>query len=276
MEINTNISASILQKSLNLSNIEVNQSITKMATGKGASAAEDAARLILTETENIKRQSSMQAMENTQAGISMLQTAEGGMSNINDNIQRIRELSLQGMNGTNGETERAAIKEEISQLRSQIDNVANSTSFNNIKLLDGSGSNVSIQTGIDGDASTSTSSLNKSLGSFTVDSLGIPTNGELDIMFAGGNAGAEVFNKIDSAINTVSKYRANVGAIQSKLENNIDSLAKNTYTGVTSNDTDFAKESMNMAMSSIKQSASASLLAQANQQPAIALSIIGS
>ncbi|MEI7475535.1 MAG: flagellin [bacterium] len=275
MEINTNVSSSILQKTLNLNNTEITKTVAKLASGTSASSIEDAANVILSEQQDIKRQDSQQAIDNTQAGISMLQTADSGMSSITDNMSKIRDLSLQGMNGTNNQDDLNAIKAQISDLKSQIDNTAKTTSFNKINLLDGSNKDLSIQTGINSSSNDNSTNIGSALNNSTSEALGLPTDDELNKMFDKSSDSSDIFKKIDSAMSTVSDARSNIGAIQQTFDTHIDNLAKTAYSSPNVSDTDYAKESMNYIQAKIKQSATTSLMYQTNHQPEIALSLFG-
>lgn len=274
MEINTNISSSILQRSLNINTSEINNTIVKLSTGKDSSAIENAANLILSKQQDIKSQSSKQAMGNTQAGISMLQVAESGMSSVNENIGRIRELTLQGLNGTNGKEDLDAIKSEITQRREQIDNIAQTTTFNNIKLLDGSGKGVSIQTGINAEPEHNSSNVGNLLKDVSSENLGLPSDEELNKLFANKTGNEDIFQKIDMAKERISNSRSDIGAVQQAFGNKVESLATSAYSSSSYGDTDYAKEAMNLISGQVKQSSQEALWTQAKSLPNNALALI--
>ena len=278
LEINTNVTSSIIQNNLALSQSEVEKSILKIATGKKLSAVEDAANLILAETLDAQARGSQTAIENSQTGINTLQTADAGLESTNENLQRIRELSVQAANGTYGEDERNAIKDEISALTDEINRVANSTSFNKQNLLDGSSSDLTLQTGPNGDPSENTINVGDALGSVKTDDLGLLNSDDVKTSLNTTSDFAGYINNIDSALSRVTEQRSNIGAYQNRLESNINSMDITSENLIAAQsrirDTDIASEMSKLTQNQILNSASASLLAQANQIPSIALSLI--
>lgn len=278
LEINTNVSSSIIQRNLALSQSEVEKSILKIATGKKLSAVEDAANLILAETLDSQARGSQVAIENSQTGMNTLQVADSGLESTNENLQRIRELSVQAANGTYGENERQAIKDEISSLTDEINRVADTTSFNGQKLLDGSSTDLTLQTGPNGDASENTINVGDALGSVKADDLGLFSGDAIKTSLNTAADFAGYIDKIDSALSNVTNQRSNIGAYQNRLESNINSMGTTQENLISAQsrirDTDVAAEMSRLTQNQILNSASASLLAQANQIPNIALSLI--
>lgn len=264
MEINNELSM-ILQRNLATSSKALEVSMVKMSMGKQQSAVEDAASFMIAEGMESQRRGSQQAMENTQIGMNMLQTAESGLGSINDNLQRIRELTVQRENGTLGDTERAAIDNEIGALRSEIDRVSESTSFNNIKLLDGSNPDLALQVGPNGEAETNRKNVGDALTGSSTDDLGL-TDQTLTL------------DQIDNAIGNVTKQRSEIGAVHNGLESTVNSLQIKTENLAAAEsrlvDTDIAAEASKLAKNGILQNATGSLLAQANQSPAIAATLL--
>jgi len=278
IEINSNLTSSIIKNNLALSQSEVEKSILKIASGKKLSAVEDAANLILAETLNAQARGSQTAMENSQTGINALQTADSGLEGVNENLQRIRELSVQAANGTNGENEREAIKNEISALTDEINRVANTTSFNKQNLLDGGGNNLTLQTGANGDSDENSLNIGDALGSVKTEDLGLLSGDALKTSLNSSADFANYIDKIDSAISGVTEQRSNIGAYQNRLESNISSLGTTQENLISAQsrirDTDIAAEMSKLTQNQILSSASASLLAQANQMPQIAMTLI--
>jgi len=278
IEINNNVSSSIIKNNLALSQSEVEKSIIKIASGKKLSAVEDAANLILAETLDSQARGSQTAMENSQTGINALQTADAGLGSVNENLQRIRELSVQAANGTYGDDERDAIKNEISALTDEINRVANSTSFNKQNLLDGSSNNLTLQTGTNADSSKNSLNIGDALGSVKTEDLGLLSSDDLKTSLNTSSDFANYIDKIDSAISGVTGQRSNLGAYQNRLESNISSLGTTQENLISSQsrirDTDIAAEMSKLTQNQILSSASASLLAQANQMPQIAMTLI--
>jgi len=149
--INTNLKALAAQESMRSSNLSMSQAMERLSTGKKInSAKDDAAGLAITNRMTSQIRGIAKAIGNTNDAISMSQTAEGALGNVSDILQRMRELAVQAASGTLNDTDRGSINMEVSQLRTQIDNIANTTNHNNIKLLDGSAQNIVIQTGTNG------------------------------------------------------------------------------------------------------------------------------
>ncbi|OGI01426.1 MAG: hypothetical protein A2Y25_00540, partial [Candidatus Melainabacteria bacterium GWF2_37_15] len=209
----------------------------------------------------------------------LLQTAEGDLSIIQDNLQRIRDLAVQAANGTNGTAERAAIQSEVQQRIDEIDRIASASSFNSIKLLDGTSSNLSLQIGTKSTPSLNAISLTSGtinpLGNANASTLGI---GSISSAFASASAAASFISSVDTAISSVSEKRSTIGSLQNRLESAITSLNVQFENMSASEsrirDVDVAKEAANLTKNQILQQASATLLAQANQAPSVALSLI--
>lgn len=275
IEINTNVSSSILQKNLALSQSEVEKSIIKIATGKKLSAVEDAANLILAESMDSQARGSQTASENSETGINALQTADSGLESVNNNLQRIKELSIQGANGTYSDADRQAIKDEIGSLTDEINRVAKSTSFNKQSLLDGSSSNLTLQTGANSGDSIK---IGDALGSVKTDDLGLHNSDKVKTSLNTASDFAGYIDTVDKAISNVTDQRSTVGAYQNRLESNINSLdiTKENLISAQSRirDTDVAAEMSKLTQNQILNSASVSLLAQANQMPSVALSLL--
>lgn len=282
--VNTNTSSLIMQRNLVHATQGINGSLERLSTGQRINrAADDAAGLTISEALRSKVRGTDIAKANAQTGINLLQTAEGDLSVIMDNLQRVRDLSVQASNGTLGTAERDAIKAEVEQRANEVTRLAKSSCFNKINLLDGSKESLSLQIGSEG--ATSSASLNSitigsPLASATATSLGI--NGSdanfLTNAFSSSTKAASFLSKVDSAITTVTTRRTKIGAFQNRLESAINSLSIRQENLQASEsrirDVDIAKEAATLTKNQILQQASSSLLAQANQAPAIALSLI--
>jgi flagellin len=264
-EVN-DVGSELIQRSLRTASKELETSMVKLATGQKLNAIEDAANLIINEEMESKRRGSQQAIENAQIGMNMLSTAESGLSSINDNLQRIRELAVQRENGTLDENGRAAIDEEINALTSEIDRVSKSTTFNGKQLLDGSEDDVSLQVGPDGEEETNRVDISRALeGS---------SSSDLDIDPSASN----LIDQVDRALNTVNSQRSNIGAIQNGLESAVSSLYVQTENIAAAqsriSDVDVAAEVSKLTQNQILMNASTSLVAQANQSAGIAAILI--
>ncbi|MCK7484430.1 MAG: flagellin [Bacillus subtilis] len=246
--------------------------------------ADDAAGLTISESLRSQARGSQAAKSNAQNGMNLLQTAEGDLSIIQDNLQRIRDLTVQAANGTNGTAERAAIQSEVEQRTKEITRLANSSAFNATKLLNGANTTITLQIGPNFDStavSLNSLTIGSPLGRADATALGINDASDstfLSSFFATSANAASFISKIDTAIATVSSRRSTIGSLQNRLESTIESLAIKFENLSASEsrirDVDVAHESASFTKNQILQQASTSLLAQANQAPSIALSLI--
>lgn len=278
--VNTNVSSILVQRSLKTSTSAIQSSLEKLSTGYRINkAADDAAGLTISESLKAQGRGSLVAAANAQTGINLLQTAEGDLAIIQDNLQRIRDLAVQAANGTNGSAERTAIQSEVQQRVTEINRLSDSSAFNGIKLLDGSSSELSLQIGANSNPSLNSTSITSGtnpLGKADVSSLGMTT--ALSTAFNTTGAAASFISQVDTAISTVSERRSTIGSLQNRLESAIQSL-NIQYENMSASesrirDVDVASEAAKLTKNQILQQASASLLAQANQSPSIALSLI--
>jgi len=276
--INNNIASLIAQKNLRFNTTNLTSSIEKLSSGYRINkASDDAAGLSISESLRSQMRGNTQASGNIQDGVNLLQIAEGGLSVVTDNIQRMRELCIQAANGTNGTTERSAIILEIQARISDIDRIAKSTKFNNIYVLDGSiTSNAKIQCGANSTISTNTIDLAPALQKCTTSSIGI-TLSDTGATWTADNIGTYL-NRLDTALSTIMTNRSKIGAYQNRLESTLKSLTiiNENVTSAESRirDLDLAKETANMTKYQILQQASASVLSQANSLPQLALSLL--
>jgi len=277
--VNTNTSSTLVQRSLGTSTDQINKSLEKLSTGfKINRAADDAAGLVISQSLQSQARGATQASANAQSGVNLLQTAEADLGIIQDNLQRIRDLTVQASNGTYGTTERNAIYSEVQARTEEIDRIAKSSSFNTIKLLDGTNTSLSLQIGSNAAGSLNSLSIGTPLGKATSSTLGLGTTTEVSSAFATSAKAASFLSSIDAAITTVSTRRSQIGSLQNRLDSAIKSLAVKQENMEASDsrirDTDVASEAATLTKNQILQQASASLLAQANQAPQIALSLL--
>ncbi len=274
----SNISSKILQNNLALSQKEVEKSIVKISSGQKLSAFEDAANLVLSETMEAQARGSETAIDNSLTGMNVLETADSGLGQINDNLQKIRDLSIQAANDTYGEEERAAINKEISSLTEDINRISGSTSFNNKQLLDGSSSDMTIQTGANSDTNENSLKVGDALSSAKSEDLGLLSSTDIETSLNSSSDYREYIDKIDNAIDNVTSQRANIGAYHNRLESNVNSMTIGNENILSAQsrirDTDVAAEMSKLTQNQILSQASASLIAQANQMPQIALSLL--
>jgi flagellin len=220
--------------------------------------------------------------------VNLLQTAEGDLSIVMDNLQRIRDLSIQAANGTNATAERDAIKAEVEQRAGEISRLANSSAFNQVKLLNGTSTAISLQIGANytpSAVSLNSITIGAPLAAATASSLGINSGSKvgtlsfLEDAFSTSAKAASYIAKIDSAITAITSRRSTIGSLQNRLDSTIKSLSIK-YENMSASesrirDVDVAKESASLTKNQILQQASSSLLAQANQAPKMALSLLG-
>ena len=268
--INTNLSAVAAQNSLRLSGLNQTQAMERLSSGiKINNAKDDAAGLAISTrmTANIRGIAS--AIRNANDGISMTQTAEGSMASIQDNLQRIRELAVQAANDTNQDTDRTTLDNEAKQLVDEIDRVANNAKFNGIDLLAKDG-DFSLQVGPGANADDVIKiSLKAS------DSAALKVD-KLDLTDAAKSA--DNLESIDAALISVTDARASMGAYQNRLNAAISNLENTSMNLMASRsrilDTDYAKETTNLAKSQIIQQAATAMLAQANQSSQSVLALL--
>ncbi len=273
LRVNTNIASMNAQRNLSKVTNSLNKSYRKLSTGlRITSASDDAAGLAASERLRSQIRSLDQAKRNANDGISLVQTAEGSLEEVNNLMSRMRELAIQANNGTVSDTDKKTLNEEFTSLVSEVNRIAKSTEFNNIKLLDGSSSNLTFQVGFGTTGGTDT--IGVSLSPALTTSLGLS---DLSIN-SSGNPSASIA-AIDTAINTVSSLRGSLGAAQNRLSSTISNIgvAVENLSAAESRirDVDIAKESTNLTRNSILQQASISVLSQANVGSQSALRLLG-
>lgn len=268
--MNTNTASLGAQRYLNQTQGQLGNNISRLASGlRIVQAADDAAGLGISEQMKADIRSLAQAERNANDGISMIQVAEGAMNEQSAILGRLRELAIQASTGTIGATERGYIDTERAQLITELDRIAAVTEFNGVNML-AAATTVAIQVGIHG------SSDNQIDISFTTtDAAALGVSG-LDFTTASGAQAA--LTDIDAAIEALSTARADLGAVQNRLVVTINNLA-NAHENTTAansriRDVDVAKESAAFTRNQILTQASVAVLAQANQLPSLALSLL--
>ncbi|NRA97342.1 MAG: flagellin FliC [Planctomycetes bacterium] len=273
LRIGTNVQSLIAQRNLFKATEGLNKNFEHLATGMRISrASDDAAGLAISARLQAQVRSLNQATRNANDGISMVQTAEGALGEIQSNLTRMRELAIQSSNGTLSASDRDSLQAEFTQLRDSIDQVAQSTNFNNIQLLDGTNATVTLQVGSGTTAGVDT--LDVSLVDVQSSAL------TLTALSIGGSGNPSLaITSIDSAIDAVTSMRGNLGAVQNRLETTISSLQVRSENLAAANssirDVDIAAETAMLTKNSILQQAALSVLAQANAQPMSALALLG-
>ena len=277
--INTN-SASIGAQASFFNNTQaVNSSLEKLSTGLRINkASDDAAGLQISESLRSQIRGSEQAFQNVQDGISVLNVADGAFGQITDNVQRVRELAVQAANDTLSVDQRNAIGAEIIQLSADIDRIAGATEFNGKGLLNGSQATFAIQLGPESAAGTNQLDLTTASGT---NPFGDATSGSLGLTGIAVNTAAGAAAAIataDTVLTEIGNRRSTIGALTNRLEgagNNLQVQIENFSASESRiRNVDIAKESANLTRNQILQQASASVLAQANAGPQLALSLI--
>jgi flagellin len=271
LRVNTNVSSLNAQRSLARTTENLNGNFRRLSTGlRIATAADDAAGLAISERLRARIRSIDQAGRNAQDGISLVQTSEGALNEINNVLVRMRELAVQAANGTVSPSDKATLDNEFQALIAEVDRTAAQTNFNTIQLLDGSVTSLTLQVGPDPSV---VDTLSISLVDTTASALSLTS---LDVT----NATTAVLSiaAIDLAINAVSEHRGDLGAVQNRLGGLISSLqvSSENLSAAESRirDVDVAAESASLTKNTILQQAAISVLAQANVQPQAALSLL--
>ena len=275
MRVSTNVSAINAQRNLVGSQRNINDSMAKLSSGSRINkAADDAAGLAISEGLKAQIRSAAQAQRNANDGISMVQTAEGGLNEIGNVVVRLRELGIQAASDTVGETERGMLNKEVQQLKSEIQRIASVTTWGTTKLLDGSSPQFDFQVGLYNNDAEDRISFNAAENVATLDALGLD-----GIDFSTKEGAQEALTMLDAAQTSVSGTRANLGALQNRLTSTVDNLgvAQENLSAANSRirDTDVAQASSEMTRNNILLQAGTSTLAQANQSSQMALKLIG-
>ncbi|GLX77651.1 flagellin [Thalassotalea insulae] len=265
--VNSNISSLNAQRQLQRSTNDLGTSYERLSSGKRInSAKDDAAGLQISSRLTSQVNGLNQASRNANDAISLAQTAEGALDEYTNMIQRMRTLAVQSSNGSNTDADRIALNAEFTELELELVRIASSTSFGGVTLLDSTYS-ANFQIGADA-GQTISISIPANFGT-------IVGTAETITDFAGAQA---AIDKMDSALATVNSTRADLGAKQNRFSSVIrsnDNTAQNVSASRSRiQDADYAKESAILARNSVLQQASSSMLAQANQQPQIALSLL--
>lgn len=274
IRISTNVSAINAQRTMVNSQRQIGKSMEQLSSGSRINrAADDAAGLAISEKLKSQIRSLGQASRNANDGISMVQTAEGGLSEISNILTRMRELSVQASSDTVGDTERGFLDKEVQQLKAEVQRITQTTRFGSAKLLDGTGDQFDFQVGIGNDPEADRISFNAGNTNATIDSLGID-----GFDFSSKSGAQDALSGIDSAQSMVNGYRADLGAIQNRLQSTVDNLGVQHENISAANsrirDTDIALASAEATRNSVLLQANTSVLAQANALPNAALKLI--
>src|SRR4051812_13755855 len=277
--ISTNTAANSAVRYLNINSSQMSSSLSKLSSGSRiTSASDDAAGLAISTRISSDVTTLQQAATNASQANSILQTADGGASNISDILARMKSLASESASGTTTNSSRAYINSEFTSLSNEIDSIASGTRYSNQSLLDGtsvfSGAGVTVLVG-----SSSTDTISVSLTSLKASALGVNTTGTgaLDVTTQlGANA---ALTALDSAIDTVSAARASIGAQESRFNFSADSISTQTQNLQSANsaikDVDIAAEQAKLSSAMVKTQAAVSAEAAANQMPQYLLKLLG-
>jgi flagellin len=274
LRINTNIASQEVQRHLKASNSQQEAEFSKLSSGKRITkSADDAAGLAIAKKLDAETKGLKMASRNANDAISMVQVAEGGLNETSNILTRLRELSIQAGSDTVGEAERGYLSLEYEQLVQEADRISKTTSFNGRSLLKGEGDILQFQVGAYG-GEDNRIEFNAGMTDASAENLGISGTNIRDKSDAIDN-----LEKIDSAINKVSGFRANFGSIQSRLQSSINNLDVSVVNQEAARsrieDVDVADSTAKLASSQIKNAAGMATLAQANQLGQSAIRLIG-
>jgi flagellin len=280
LRINYNLASSVAQRSLSASQASYAREAERLATGRRINrASDDGGGMAVSERLKNQVRGLTVAHRNAQDGISLVRTAEGAMAEAHSLLSRMRELAVQAANDTINNTDRLNIKTEFDSLSAEIDRMATATQFNGVAILTGGSTALSIQIG----ANTNNSLVNDNIfvlnvtpaGNFYVSSLS-PTMTSIGV--TSQSHANNALSSLDFAINAVSTARTSVGTIESRLESVTRSLSIAIENASAANsriaDTDMAQSMSELVRNQILQQAGISVLAQANQAPALVLQLL--
>ena len=273
--VNTNTTSLMVQRNLSKATSSLATSMQRLSTGmKINNAGDDAAGLALSEKINGQLSSSDVCKNNAQTGLNMLSIADGDLDVINQNLQRIKDLAVQSANGVYSDEERLSMDQEVQLRLEEINRIADSSTFSDMNLLDGSIADIVLQIGAGSDIDQNTIDISGAFQEAHVSSLGIQADASVSTV----DAARTMIDAIDEAVNNISSRRSIIGASMNRLDSTIDRIdirkenLQSTYS--TIRDTDIAAESSELTKQQILQQSAATLLQQANQTPSLALTLI--
>lgn len=273
MKINTNVASMQGQGALKKSSRDVEESQAKLASGlRIVKAADDAAGLAISEKMKAEIRSGRQANRNANDGISLVQTAEGGLNETSTLLTRMKELAMQAATDTLDDVQRGFVENEYQSMKAELDRISSNTEFNGRKLLNGQGIQLEFQVGLGGQNMNRVSYDSGAIASGS-QALGISSTS-----VRSKDGARDILGKIDSAFDKISGHRAMLGSIQNRLQtssNNLDVFNENmSASNSRIRDVDYASESANLAKSRIITDAGTAVLAQANTTPQGALKLL--
>ena len=284
---NTNIAALIAQRNLTINSTKLNGAMERLSSGyKINRASDDAAGLTISQNLTSQTVRMQQASRNTQDGIGLLQVADGSLSVINDNLQKVRELTVQAANDTNDPVSRQVISNQIQALLQDVDRIANATNFNGINLLDGSPKpQAYIQVGPDSNPANNIVDIGPALINATSLALNVvgPTTNAAFVNVGAVNlidnpTSRKFLMDLDNALQNVNTARATIGAYENRLESAASSLDVSVSNFTNANaqirDTDIAADTSIMTQAQTLTQAATMVLSQTNQLPQMILGLL--
>ena len=274
MRVSTNIADINAQRNMVGSQSSIQSSLSKLASGSRINkAADDAAGLAISENLKAQIRSTRQANRNANDGVSLVQTAEGGLNEIGNIVVRLRELGIQAASDTVGSDERGFIDKEVQQLKNELQRIASVTTWGKTKLLDGSSPAFDFQVGIYNDNFEDRISFDSATNVATLDALGLA-----GLDYTTKEGAQEALGFLDAAQVSVSGMRSDLGALQNRLSSTTQNLLvfEENMSAANSRirDTDVAEASSELARNTVLLQASTATLAQANQTTGAALQLI--
>ncbi|MBK8201966.1 MAG: flagellin FliC [Bdellovibrionales bacterium] len=274
LRISTNVASLNAQRNLVNTNRAMDQSLARLSSGfRINQAADDAAGLAISENLRAQIRGLGQANRNAQDGVSLVQIAEGGLNEVSAMMIRLRELAIQAASDTIGDVERKFLDVEYQQLKSEIQRIAEVTSFNGYDLLNGTGGVMDIQVGVNNDPFKDRISFNTSAANSSLEALGITAES-----VATKEQAQMSLSAVDIGMVSVNAMRANFGAMQNRLQSTINNLniAHENLSAANSRirDSDVAAESAELTRNSILTQAGVSVLSQANSIQQVALKLL--
>lgn len=274
LRIATNLASEAVQTNLKEVSLKTNKELERLSSGKRITqASDDAAGLAIAKNLEAQTRSLRQAARNANDGISMVQTAEGSMTEISNILVRLRELSIQSASDTVGNQERGMLDLEYQELTKEVDRISSSTEFNGVHLLDGEGDgvldfHVGSKPGEANIIQYDSGETNASTSSLEISGTGVSSKGD-----ALGS-----ISSVDTAINILSGQRASLGAIQNRLQHSVQTLETQALNQESARsvieDADVAQSAAALASANVVKNAGISALAQANNIPNSTLKLI--
>ncbi len=282
MRINHNINSMITQTSLQSANRSMGKSLEKLSTGLRVNrASDDAAGLAVSERLRGQIKGMGRAKMNAQDGIALLQIAEGAANEIEDVLQRQRELAVQASSDTLTSTDRSYVDLEFKQLSDEIDRITQSAQYNTMTLLDGTGFGAGTAGSVlhIGANAQSADEIKVTISSISTGSLGMSTSGTGAVGVSTQASATSAISSVDSALDSVNRLRADLGSYINRLEHTINNISNQEFNTQDAEsrirDVDFAHETTQFSRNQILVQSSTSMLSQANQSPQSVLSLLG-